>query len=170
MGSHVRNSRKAVRRGSARCLLAAALICATEPGYASLLGGEALDKAADILTILVLIIVPVASIAVFWLVHILPEKLAQKRGHPQAEAIKVLCLLSLVFGGLLWPLAWLWTFTKPVLYKLAYGRDREGSEPRAVAVEASAQPDSPPATMAELSRLGARVAALESRERPPEET
>jgi hypothetical protein len=35
-----------------------------------------------------------------------------------------LCLLSLVFGGLLWPIAWLWAYTKPVAYKAAYGTDK----------------------------------------------
>jgi hypothetical protein len=29
-----------------------------------------------------------------------------------------------VFGGMLWPLAWLWAFSKPVLYKMAYGTDK----------------------------------------------
>jgi hypothetical protein len=57
-------------------------------------------------------------------VHILPEKIAEKRHHPQAKAIQTLCLLSLVFGGLLWPIAWLWAYTKPVLYKMAYGTDQ----------------------------------------------
>jgi len=33
-------------------------------------------------------------------------------------------LLSLVFGGLLWPIAWLWAYSKPVLYKMAYGTDK----------------------------------------------
>jgi CBS domain containing-hemolysin-like protein len=90
---------------------------------ASLLSGEALDTAADVLSWVVLIVVPVVGIAVFWLVHILPEKIAEQKKHPQAKAIQVLCLLSLVFGGLLWPLAWLWAFTKPVLHKMAYGTD-----------------------------------------------
>jgi hypothetical protein len=43
-----------------------------------------------------------------WIVHVLPEKIAHKRHHPRRDAIQTLCLLSLVFGGLLWPLAWLW--------------------------------------------------------------
>ncbi len=60
----------------------------------------------------------------FWLVHILPEKIAHKRHHPQKDAIQTLCLLSLVFGGLLWPIAWLWAYTKPVSYRLAYGTDK----------------------------------------------
>ena len=63
-------------------------------------------------------------IVLFWMVHVLPEKIAHKRHHPQLEAIRTLCLLSLVFGGLLWPLAWLWAYTKPVGYKLAYGTDK----------------------------------------------
>jgi len=61
---------------------------------------------------------------VFWLVHIMPEKIAHKRHHPQQEAIQVLCLLSLVFGGMLWPIAWLWAYSRPVMYKSAYGVDK----------------------------------------------
>ena len=40
------------------------------------------------------------------------------------DAIKTLCLLSLVFGGLLWPIAWLWAYVKPVTYMSAYGTDK----------------------------------------------
>jgi CBS domain containing-hemolysin-like protein len=98
-------------------------LIAASPAQASFLSGEALDKAADVMAIVVLIIVPVVAIVVFWLVHVLPERFAEQRHHPQAAAIQVLCLLSLVFGGLLWPIAWLWAFTKPVLHKAAYGTD-----------------------------------------------
>jgi hypothetical protein len=88
------------------------------------LSGAVVDTIADYLAIFVLVVVPVVLICLFWMVHILPEKAAEKRGHPQLEAIKVLCLLSLVFGGLLWPLAWLWAYSKPVMHQLAYGTDR----------------------------------------------
>ena len=91
---------------------------------ASFLSGEALDTMADVLAVVVLIIVPVIAIVLFWIVHVLPEKIAHKRHHPQTEAITTLCLLSLVFGGLLWPLAWIWAYTKPIGYRLAYGTDR----------------------------------------------
>ena len=106
--------------------LSAALLEALLPGVAqaSMFKGETLDKVADVLAIVVLIIVPIVGITVFWLVHVLPEKIAEKRHHPQAPAIKTLCLLSLVFGGLLWPIAWLWAYSKPVLYKMAYGTDK----------------------------------------------
>ena len=107
-----------------RLLVGAWLALAAESARASFLSGEALDTAADILAIAVLIIVPVVAIVVFWLVHILPEKFAHKRHHPQRDAIQVLCLLSLVFGGLLWPIAWLWAFTRPVAYRAAYGTDK----------------------------------------------
>jgi hypothetical protein len=87
------------------------------------LSGDMVDTVADYLTIFILIFVPLGGIYLFWMVHILPEKIAEKRGHPQADAIKTLCLLSLVFGGLLWPIAWLWAYSKPVLHQLAYGHD-----------------------------------------------
>jgi hypothetical protein len=103
-------------------VLPAALL--PSPAHALFLSGEALDKAADILAIAVLVIVPLVVIVLFWMVHVLPEKIAEKRHHPQKEAITTLCLLSLVFGGLLWPLAWLWTYTKPVAYRVAYGTDK----------------------------------------------
>jgi CBS domain containing-hemolysin-like protein len=107
-----------------RLLVGAGILAAAPAAQASFLSGETLDKAADILAIIVLIIVPVVAVVVFWLVHILPEKFAHKRHHPQKDAIQVLCLLSLVFGGLLWPIAWLWAFTKPVLHRGAYGTDK----------------------------------------------
>jgi hypothetical protein len=94
------------------------------PAHASMFKGEALDTLADVLTWVVLVIAPVVGIVVFLLVHILPEKIAEKKQHPQAKAIQTLCLLSLVFGGMLWPLAWLWAYSKPVMYKLAYGTDK----------------------------------------------
>jgi CBS domain containing-hemolysin-like protein len=97
---------------------------AAAPAHASFLSGEALDTFADILALVVLFVVPIVVIVLFWLVHVLPEKIAHKRHHPQREGITTLCLLSLVFGGLLWPLAWLWAYTKPVAYRVAYGTDK----------------------------------------------
>ena len=96
---------------------------------ASLFQGEALDTLADVMSWVVLAVVPMVAISAFWLVHILPEKIAEKRKHPQAKAIQCLCLLSLFFGGLLWPIAWLWAYSKPVLYKMAYGKDEVDHHP-----------------------------------------
>ena len=100
------------------------LALAASPARAFFLTGEALDTAADIIALVVLFVVPAVVIVLVWMVHVLPEKIAHKRHHPQTAAITTLCLLSLVFGGLLWPLAWLWAFTKPDAYRVAYGTDK----------------------------------------------
>lgn len=131
------------------------LLLAVQPAEASIFKGETLDKAANVLAWIVLIVVPIVGIVAFWLVHILPEKIAEKKKHPQAKAIQTLCLLSLVFGGMLWPLAWLWAYSKPVMYKLAYGTD-------------TVEPDhgkhaAPVDDAAELARLKAQVNELEAK-------
>jgi len=148
--------RPAVRRWS---LGAFAALLALLPWHAnaSMFKGEALDAVADVLTWIVLVIAPVVAIGVFLLVHVLPEKVAERNHHPQLKAIKCLCLLSLVFGGMLWPLAWLWAYSRPVLHQLAYGtdkvvHDREGAAPAPGGEDAD-----------ELRQLRQRVAELESR-------
>jgi hypothetical protein len=142
-------------------LIAAAFLIIAPPVdvYAALLKGETLDTAADVLSWVVLFVAPIVGIGVFLLVHILPEKIAEKKQHPQAKAIQTLCLLSLVFGGLLWPLAWLWAYTKPVLYKTAYGtdkaaEDREEGGPRRLREADEAE---------ELKQLRKRVDELETK-------
>jgi len=105
-------------------VIAAAAVLVANSAAASFLSGEALDTAANIVAWVALLIVPIIAIVVFWIVHVMPEKIAHKRHHPQTQAIQTLCLLSLVFGGLLWPIAWLWAYTKPVAYKVAYGTDK----------------------------------------------
>ena len=95
--------------------------------HASLFSGETLDAVANGAAWVVLFIAPLAAIGIFLIIHILPEKIAEKKKHPQLSAIKTLCLLSLFFGGMLWPLAWLWAYTKPVVHKLAYGTDTDDS-------------------------------------------
>jgi Protein of unknown function (DUF3302) len=101
-----------------------ATLVAPCPAQASLLSPELEDTLATILALVVIFVVPIVLIVLFWMVHILPEKIAHKRHHPQRDAIQTLCLLSLVFGGLLWPIAWIWAYTKPVGHKLAYGTDK----------------------------------------------
>src|SRR4029453_19166194 len=111
-------------RGAWRTLVLVVGACMAAPVHAAFFSGEALDKVADVIAIVVLIVVPIVVVVVFWLVHVLPERFAEQRHHPQAKAIQVLCLLSLFFGGLLWPIAWLWAFTKPGAHKMAYGTEK----------------------------------------------
>jgi Protein of unknown function (DUF3302) len=113
----------AVKRYAVLAAGTGGMLLAPGAASASFLAGEALDTAANVLAWVVLVVVPAVGITLFWIVHVMPEKIAHKNHHPQRKAIQTLCLLSLVFGGLLWPLAWLWAYTKPVGYKLAYGTE-----------------------------------------------
>lgn len=105
-------------------LAGATLLLLALPAQASMFSGDALDAVANGISWVVLAVVPLVVIALFWMVHVMPEKIAHKNHHPQAQAIHTLCLLSLVFGGMLWPLAWLWAYTKPIGYRSAYGTDK----------------------------------------------
>ena len=60
-------------------------------------------------------------------------------------------MLSLIFGGLLWPLAWIWAYSKPVFHKLAYGADTDAEVLSSAPVAAS-----------ELMTLRAKLEALEA--------
>jgi CBS domain containing-hemolysin-like protein len=137
-------------------------LLAPAAAHASMFQGETLDAVANGIAWVVLLVVPIVLIVVFWLVHILPEKIAHKKQHPQTKAIQVLCLLSLVFGGLLWPLAWLWAYSKPVLYKMAYGTDVD-EEHHGAASEPREDAPGPEAARREIEHMRARLASLEAR-------
>jgi CBS domain containing-hemolysin-like protein len=146
-------------RAATPALLALMLFAPTR-ARASLLHGDALDSLANGISWVAIIIAPIIGIVIFWLVHILPEKIAHKKKHPQTHAIQCLCLLSLVFGGLLWPIAWLWAYSKPVLYRLAYGTDVDESLAHD---ESSAHHDGREKIQTtEVEQLRARVAELEA--------
>jgi hypothetical protein len=114
----------ATSAGIGAATLALAVLAFPPAARASFLPPELMDTVAMGIAWFVLIVVPIGAIVLFWMVHVLPEKIAHKRHHPQRDAIQTLCLLSLVFGGLLWPLAWLWAYTKPVAYRGAYGTEK----------------------------------------------
>jgi Protein of unknown function (DUF3302) len=136
-------------------LIAFASLAVPARAHASLFHGETLDSIANGISWVVLIVAPIIGIAVFWLVHILPEKIAHRKMHPQTKAIQCLCLLSLCFGGLLWPLAWLWAYTKPVLHKMAYGTDVDKSLDH-IGEEVTEEQH-------EIEKLRARLAELEAK-------
>ena len=155
MSSH-RRKRFKPAPWATRALLALTLLLPSSAS-ASIFKGETLDKVANVLTWIVLVVAPIVAIGVFLLIHILPEKIAEKKQHPQAKAIQCLCLLSLFFGGILWPLAWLWAYSRPVLYRMAYGTDK-------VAHGHEEVPSAPAPTNAEeeeLQELKNRIAELE---------
>jgi len=133
--------------------IAFAILALPSRAQASFLHGETLDTVANVIAWFAFIIVPPVLIVAFLAVHIIPEKVAERRHHPQLGAIKCLCFLSLVFGGLLWPLAWLWAYSKPVFHKMAYGTDVDRSHEKPVGKESAIK---------ELEQLRARAAELEA--------
>ena len=103
---------------------AVALSLLAAPVRASLFQGETLDAVANGIAWVALFIVPIAGI-VRLLARPHPSgKDRREAAHPQLDAIKTLCLLSLVFGGLLWPIAWLWAYTSRYCPQQAYGTDK----------------------------------------------
>jgi CBS domain containing-hemolysin-like protein len=133
--------------------LFALLLAAPTHAHASLFHGETLDAIANGISWVVIVVAPIIGITVFWLLHVMPEKIAEKKKHPQTHAIHCLCLLSLFFGGLLWPIAWLWAYTKPVLHKMAYGTDVD---------ESHGHHGETKTEKSEVDQLRARVAELEA--------
>jgi hypothetical protein len=95
----------------------------------------------------------------FWLIHVLPERFADKRHHVQAAAIKTRSLLSLVFAGLLWPIAWQWAFTRTVAYKVAYATDKHEDLGESAKAGGLLQ--------GELDHLRAELDALAAKSAPP---
>jgi CBS domain containing-hemolysin-like protein len=106
--------------------LAGALALWLVPGlaHASFLSGDALDTVANWLAWFIIIVMPIVAIAVFLVIHVLPEKIAEKRHHPHKDSIKTLCILSLFFGGMLWPFAWIWAYTRPIGFRAIYGTEK----------------------------------------------
>jgi hypothetical protein len=132
---------------------------------ASFLSGDALDSFADVLSWVVILIVPAAAVFLFMFVHVLPEKIAEKQQHPHKQSIKVLCILSLFFGGMLWPFAWLWAYTKPVGYRAIYGSDKHDDyyiEEGEKALQGKLAPD-------EVEHLRIELAAMEAKGAPSPE-
>lgn len=92
----------------------------------------------DVFAVLILLVIVVTIVGVVALLGILPGRIAKKRGHPQAEAINVLSWVGLLLtAGVLWAVALVWAFTKPV-------------------------PQAESATSDAIRDLEARVAALET--------
>jgi len=56
----------------------------------------------------------VAGLVAIVIIGKLPGQVARKRGHPQADAITAAGWLGVATGGLLWPIALIWAFLRPV--------------------------------------------------------
>ena len=67
----------------------------------------------DVFALLVLLVLLIAILAAIGVLGALPGYIARHRNHHQADAINVAGWVGLVFGGVLWPLALVWAYTRP---------------------------------------------------------
>ncbi len=77
------------------------------------------DTLADIFSWIAIIIIPIVLGIAYWQIHYLPSKIAEKRQHPQKEAIHAMCMVSRFSGGLFWPIAFVWAHLKPTIVPLS---------------------------------------------------
>lgn len=93
-------------------------------GVMCAISGQALaagfvDTLADIFSWIAIIIIPIVFVFAYWQIHYLPSKIAEKRQHPQKEAIHAMCMVSRFSGGLFWPIAFVWAHLKPTIVPLS---------------------------------------------------
>jgi hypothetical protein len=67
----------------------------------------------DYFTFVVLAVLITVGLYAGFVLGELPGRIAEKREHPQTEAIRVAGWVGLVTFGLLWPFALIWAYTKP---------------------------------------------------------
>src|SRR5438132_11760678 len=92
--SAMQSSDSSRRPRARRFVLFVALMFLALPSraHASMFHGETLDSVASVIAWFAFIIAPPVLIGVFLLVHILPEKIAEKRHHPHLGPINCRCL------------------------------------------------------------------------------
>ena len=64
----------------------------------------------DLFAWLVLIVVVLSTIGVACIMGWLPGHIAHSRGHPWAQAVTAAGWISLFFGLVLWPIAFVWAY------------------------------------------------------------
>lgn len=64
----------------------------------------------DIFAWVVLVVLVGTLIAIFVFLAMLPGRIAQRRNHPQYEAVNVAGWLGAIALGVFWPLALVWAF------------------------------------------------------------
>jgi len=67
----------------------------------------------DIFALIILLVVLLTIIGIALALAMAPGRIAQRRGHPQAEAITVCGWWGLLTAGILLPVAWIWAYTNP---------------------------------------------------------
>jgi hypothetical protein len=70
--------------------------------------------AFDMIAFVVFTELLIAAVVIVLVLGSLPAQVAQKRGNPQAAAFNVASWLGLLTSGVLWLVAMIWAFLKPV--------------------------------------------------------
>jgi hypothetical protein len=64
----------------------------------------------DIFAWIVLIVLVISTLGVLCIAGWLPGHIASRRNHPWAEAVKVAGWVTMLFGFVLWPVAFIWAY------------------------------------------------------------
>jgi hypothetical protein len=64
----------------------------------------------DVFAWIVLIVVAASTVGVICIMGWLPGHIARERGHPWAQAVGVAGWITLFFGFVLWPIAFIWAY------------------------------------------------------------
>jgi uncharacterized BrkB/YihY/UPF0761 family membrane protein len=68
----------------------------------------------QVFSLLVLIVLLAAAVAIWVLLGMMPGRIARSRNHPQADAIAVCGWWGVITMGILCPLAFIWAYTRPL--------------------------------------------------------
>jgi hypothetical protein len=72
----------------------------------------------DVAALLILGVVGVAGIGLLAVLAILPGRIAERRQHPQADAIRIAGYFGILIAPL-WVLAFIWAYTRPGIFEVA---------------------------------------------------
>lgn len=64
----------------------------------------------DIFAVVVLLVAVASAVGIFVILGMAPGMVARRRGHPWAQAVAVAGWVTLIFGFVLWPLAFIWAY------------------------------------------------------------
>ena len=107
-----------------------------------------------------LLLVVTGVFYVFMYIHDIPYEIAEKRHHPQKDAIYWGCWLSLFTLHVLWPFIFLWAVSKPARVELMGAKS---SDDHAPAGEGNLAENSTAAAASEIEQLREQLTALQSR-------
>jgi vacuolar-type H+-ATPase subunit I/STV1 len=64
----------------------------------------------DLFAAVVLLVAVASGVAILIILGMAPGYVARRRGHPWAQAVSVAGWVTLIFGLVLWPIAFVWAY------------------------------------------------------------